>query len=229
MFTKKFLTETFNLARNGKPGCLFCQPYEGMILYETEHFRVLIDTFPVTSGHLMISSKDHFGCSGEIPKAIFGELNALKEDLFEKMISKFNRCLFYEHGRAGCCLSKSPNLKCEHFHLHCLPENISIQPELSCKFEEARLANYQQIPNHFLQYGDYLYFEDSLANKFYYPVDDHKIESHLLRSLICKKLKVPALSNWEDFVEPKLFLDSYHQVAEFYSEEQREALYDLHG
>ena len=71
----------FQNARRGKQGCLFCDPIEGMQIHKTSNFQVLIDTFPIVPGHLMISSLAHFGSAGEIPEAMQEELQELKSQL----------------------------------------------------------------------------------------------------------------------------------------------------
>lgn len=222
---KEFLLKTFEEAVRGKPGCLFCHPYKGMIFHETKNFRLLIDTFPVALGHLMISSKEHYGCSGEIPEGIFEELESLKEDLKHKIKSLNGSYIFYEHGRAGSCLSKDPNQKCEHFHMHCLPVNISIQKELRTRFDEIHLMHFEQMPRLFWEHGNYLYFEEANGNLWFYPVSNKIVEPHLLRTLICRELKSPNLARWEDFCDPSPFLNSFDMIKHL----QEEPAYDLHG
>jgi len=226
---KAFLARTFNEAKEGKSGCLFCRPFQGMILHETSHFRILLDTFPVAEGHLMISSKDHYGSGGEIPLELFFELSALKEELQEKMTQIDRSFIFYEHGRAGCCLATSPDEKCEHFHLHCLPADVSIQGALKERFDEIQMDSYSDISSLFMEQGNYLYFEDTDRNKLFYPAEDDRVDSHLLRSLICEALYTPELADWEDFSDRELFIKSYEVVKDFYSREQLEAACGLLG
>lgn len=220
------LTDTFQQAMRGKKGCLFCHPFEGMIMHETDHFWVLIDTFPVTDGHLMISSKDHYGSSGEIPEFLYDELFALKQWLTDKVKSINGSFICYEHGRAGCCLSKNPGQKCEHFHMHFLPVNISITKELSSEFQEIRMKDFKEISTLFNREGDYLYFEDSFGNMFFYPAANEKVKSHLLRTLICEQLETPELAKWEDFKDEQAFLNSYDLIKHFFG---AECAYDLFG
>ena len=112
----------FKAASKNKPGCYFCDPCKGSIVQESENFIVLLDTFPIKQGHLMISSKKHYGCAGEIPNEWMLELLSLKENLRKKVEKLEGNAIFYEHGRAGCCMSSNPDgSECNHFHLHCLP------------------------------------------------------------------------------------------------------------
>jgi diadenosine tetraphosphate (Ap4A) HIT family hydrolase len=115
-------------------GCVFCEPREELIIEKSEHFIVLHDPFPLMPGHIMITSKEHFGCAGEIPENWFLELTSLKSKFSKKIKSDFRHISLYEHGRAGVCHAQDideadPN-SCNHFHLHILPLEQNIQQEL---------------------------------------------------------------------------------------------------
>lgn len=213
MKTTTVLHETFEQAVQGKSGCLFCQPYQAMVIHETDSFRVLIDTFPIVPGHLMISSKAHYGSAGEIPEDLQNELFTLKQDLKSRVQQVNGSYIFYEHGKAGCCMKANPNgQKCEHFHLHCLPVNVCILEELSKRFDGIELSHYLEVMPMFMQYGNYLFFENELGKQYFYPAADNKVESHLLRTLVCNALKVSLRSDWESYKEIDTYLASNHLV-----------------
>lgn len=220
--------QTFQEARQGRSGCLFCRPFEGMKIFDTAHFRVLADTFPVHSGHVMISSKDHWGCAGEVPSDLQVELSNLKDSVREIVQGLNGRAVFYEHGRAGCCLALDANgQKCEHFHLHCVPADIDIRKPLDQRFEQITLGKYSQIHDAFMEEGNYLYFEDADGQMSFYPAADQNVEPHLLRTLVCQALGVPQLSEWERCRDPELFrnsLDLIHQLVQ-----AQEGHYELLG
>jgi diadenosine tetraphosphate (Ap4A) HIT family hydrolase len=207
------LHETFEQALRLNSGCLFCKPYESMVIHESQSFRVLIDTFPIIPGHLMISSKAHYGSAGEIPVELQEELFTLKEDLKNRVRTLNGNCIFYEHGRAGCCMKTNPNgQKCEHFHLHCLPVEACILTELSKKFKAIAITDYSDVMNLFMQYGNYLYFENSQSQQFFFPASDNEVESHLLRTLICDALQVSKRSNWEGYRELDTYIESQQLI-----------------
>lgn len=59
--------------------CLFCKPTSAKkILIETKHFYVTFDDSPLLEGHLMIHTKTHYGCGGEIPEELFAEFIGIK-------------------------------------------------------------------------------------------------------------------------------------------------------
>lgn len=215
MKTKLSPLEIYQNACNRKSGCLFCRPVEGMPIEETKNFRVLIDTFPTIPGHLMISSKDHYGSAGEIPLEMQAELKDLKNKLKENIQGIFGSYIFYEHGRSGCCMSINPEgEKCEHFHLHCLPIDISIKTHLSSRFSCIEMHDYSDISPLFNEHGHYLFFEENSGAMYFFPAEDEKVESHLLRTLVCYANGVPARSNWQQYDEYEVFQKSYELVDE---------------
>lgn len=203
----------FYQEKQRKQGCLFCSPNEGITIHETNQFRVILDPFPILQGHILISSKAHYGSAGEIPGEMHAELISLKDHLKTSLEAYSGSCIFYEHGRAGCCLSTSQtDFQCEHFHLHCLPTDISIQQNLKKRFKCVPMVHYSQIMQLFFEQGDYLYFEESDGSMFFYPTEGKSVESHLLRSLICQTLGNPERSDWHLYQEQNVFLESYNLI-----------------
>jgi len=43
-------------------------------LLETDHFWVILDSSPLVEGHILIHSKGHIGCAGEVESETFPEL-----------------------------------------------------------------------------------------------------------------------------------------------------------
>lgn len=205
--------QTFNLARSGKQGCLFCDPFPIMHVNNTENFNLLADTFPVISGHLMISSKEHYGCAGELPEELQVELIKMKNSIAATIRKNGNQVIFYEHGRAGCCLANNPDgSKCEHFHLHVLPVAVDITQHLDQSFTKIKMKDYKEIFENYYAYGNYLFFENALGESFFYPAADSKVDSHLLRTLICKELNVLERSDWQRYTEASLWVESLEVI-----------------
>lgn len=213
MKTKLSPFEIYQNAANRTSGCLFCKPVEGMTVRETKNFRVLFDTYPITPGHLMITSKAHYGSAGEIPLELQQELLDLKTELKEKMQEIFGQYSFYEHGHSGCCLTVNPHgEKCEHFHLHCIPTHVSIKSHLTKKYPCIKMEDYSQIHDYFNEHGNYLFVEGKNGEMLFFPAE--KVEPHLLRSLICYELGVPNRCDWQKYDEYAVFQKSFELVDE---------------
>ncbi len=139
----------------------------------------------------------------------------LKDSIQKEAIDRFGSAFFYEHGRAGCCMNENPDgTKCEHFHLHCLPKNLDITKSLNNHFHLIEMSHYSQIRELFLRYGNYLYVENN-GKMHFYPVEAEFVEPHYLRTLVCEALQVKERSNWEDYEDHHLFVQSVELIGKF--------------
>lgn len=177
--------------------CLFCGPPQKEILTETEHMYVTFDVNPLREGHIDIHTKDHIGCSAEIDPELYEEFLSLKQ-WTAKLLSKiYGDVSFYEHGRAGHCGLTVDGVICHHFHMHALPLSIDISSEVSKSFRPILLENEKEIPELYQQYDQYLYFENSKGQKFFFPVNK-PLPSHYLRTVIANAIGKPERADWEN-------------------------------
>lgn len=204
--------EIFAKANVSPDICLFCHPNEGMVIYETDNFHALRDNFPIAPGHIMISSKKHFGSLGELDLTIISELENLKEKIGILLKQLFGVSIFYEHGKAGSCHATSePGVQCEHFHLHCLPLSICIHETISKHVPKAfKISKPREIIGLFEKWGEYLYFENDQNEAVYYPVLQTKVPPHFLRTIICQTISMPEKANWQTHQEYSEFLKNFN-------------------
>ncbi|MBA3815382.1 MAG: hypothetical protein H0X29_02475, partial [Parachlamydiaceae bacterium] len=90
--------DIFNQANVSAKICLFCHPNTGMKIHSTKNFCLLRVNFPVAPGHLMISSKVHYGSLGELDPGLIQELNEFKDAIADWFKDQYGDVLFYEHG-----------------------------------------------------------------------------------------------------------------------------------
>lgn len=189
-------------------GCEFCNTNNEIsekVIYETDYFRIVIDRSYITEGHVMIISKSHYGCVGELPKGLLNELIECKNFASQILMEKYKTAiLFYEHGRAGSCLSKEDSngvLDCNHQHFHLVPsENINLDKLIDVNLERKEI-NLSEIGDYYEKYGAYLYFEEAGKGIFYIP-HDVEIPPHYLRTLISSALGVPERADWRHSIAP---------------------------
>lgn len=191
-----------DIKQNIQKGCIFCEAKSHIILFSSENFIVALDNFPLIEGHLLIFSKGHYGCAGEVPYEHLLELVELKEKTSRILADTYSNSSFYEHGRAGSCVSFGPDDRlCHHFHLHALPLPLScdISIELNRRFkQQVNVPSYIAMGKLFQQFGEYLYFENNREQAIFYPIAEN-IPSHLMRTLISEALNYPERSDWENF------------------------------
>ncbi|MGH8932663.1 MAG: hypothetical protein ACRDZO_19070 [Egibacteraceae bacterium] len=179
-------------------GCVFCSADEALALTERERFGVLFDPSPLVAGHLIIYSREHHGCAGEVPRNDVAELDKLRQEMKQLVRDRFGTATLYEHGRAGHCLSDGPEHRlCHHFHLHCIPGDVDVSDRLASRFDYVALAGYDEITDTYEQYGDYLYLETDDDRLLYFVVNQ-PIERHLMRTLISERIGHPERANWRD-------------------------------
>jgi diadenosine tetraphosphate (Ap4A) HIT family hydrolase len=186
------------IAERYQQGCVFCSPHPALVLLQSENFEVCFDVAPILPGHLIIYSREHLACAGALPRKHMGELDALRQDVASLLRRTYGACTFYEHGRAGHCLSDGPEHRlCHHFHLHCVPGDHSITRELSVRFPTLSMSAYGELIDLYEQYGDYLYLEPD-SGKMSFLVVAEEIERHLLRTKIAEHCGHPARANWRE-------------------------------
>lgn len=191
--------------------CLFCHPNEGMEIHQTENFRILRVNFPAAAGHIMISSKQHFGSLGEVDSQFIPELENLKNTIENWFRLNLGHVLFYEHGRAGSCHSTDEfGQQCEHFHLNCIPANVCIHKHLKYLPKNFKLSSIKEMGDLFDSYGEYLYFENDQKEARSYSLLKTKIPSHFLRTLICGELNTPDKANWQKYQKYEDFLENFN-------------------
>jgi diadenosine tetraphosphate (Ap4A) HIT family hydrolase len=172
-------------------GCMFCDVSKPLIESETENLWLIRDKYPIADGHYMIISKDHYGCMGELPIPFFDEIEQLRWRL------PYSQSIAYEHGRAGHCVKlKGSQVTCHHFHLHFLPLDADIRTLLQPRFSSHKMSALSEVRRLFETLGEYLFFENYDGQKLFYPASS-QVESHLLRTLICKTIGSPERADWE--------------------------------
>lgn len=185
-------------------GCVFCEPEQTLRIAESDNFMVLLDVAPLAAGHLVLHSKEHFSCGGEIPAEYFDEMEDLRTRVVDRMSAVFGEIFAYEHGRAGHCLSDGPEHRlCHHFHLHLVPGTVDLIPRLVAQFQSMPVTSIRDLPRIYENYGDYLYVESS-GGRGYVGIVRGDIERHLLRTWAAEALGRPELADWAQGTELSL-------------------------
>lgn len=193
--------------------CVFCTPNPSLTILSSEHFSVIHDISPLIEGHLIIHSKEHFGCAGEVPEEYVAELLAVKEKISTLLSNVYGTVSFYEHGRAGHCLTDGPeNRLCHHFHLHALPLDIDISSTIDKSYTHIILKNFTDITLAFDTYGQYLYFENTEGDKYFYSINE-EIQTHYLRTVIAESIGFPERANWKQYSDYFMHIRAKRKVS----------------
>ena len=115
--------------------CIFCD-YDIIkddIIYETDNFFVKVGFGLVTAGHVMIVSKLHVRCYGELPDELNEEYHQLKQFVIQTITDKFATPFLLEYGIWGQTVP--------HAHVHL----IATQND---EYEVKSIIDEMVIPSH---------------------------------------------------------------------------------
>lgn len=185
--------------------CVFCHPSEELILKQTDNFTLLFDPFALLPGHLLITSKGHYGCLGEVPSALIDECTSLREEAKEMLRTHYGAEITrYEHGRAGHCIARAKETRsCHHYHEHLLPANLSLHLD----YKKIHFIDEKEVPQLFERFGEYLLVEGASGIKTFYRAEGETVAPHLLRTLAAEELGHPERHDWEAYSDCKMLLE----------------------
>jgi diadenosine tetraphosphate (Ap4A) HIT family hydrolase len=183
--------------------CLFCDIAEGytpedrpenVILYESEHFFVKPALGQFIEGYCLIVSKHHVRTMAELHTYARHELREVLDEMGRRLQSMYTggRCVF-EHGsvcpqnRAGACI--------DHAHVHLLPVNCDVRPELTSIFH-CRLSDHMTDWSGLHSIADsYVYYEPEPNVRELYLCGE-RLPSQVMRKLICARMGIPDRWDW---------------------------------
>lgn len=183
--------------------CVYCQLRPNVLIKSFNNFSIIIDPFPLYIGHILIVSKEHYGCTGELPKALVHECEGFSTKLLLFLERKFGSSICFEHGRAGACSHGQEDLPCSHMHIHFLPSKADASRELNQRFPNVCVEKLESLTKYFHGFGEYLFFQIGNHKRCYF-LNNQKIPSHYLRRIICEADGLAHLSDWENYHDEEL-------------------------
>jgi ATP adenylyltransferase len=101
-----------------RPGCIFCEPEEELVLRRGAHAFLLLNRFPYSAGHLMAAPVRHVGTFGELTDDEALELHRLAAASIGALSAEYG-----PHGyNLGWNLGRSAGAGIvDHVHLHVVP------------------------------------------------------------------------------------------------------------
>jgi len=183
--------------------CPFCnrELIKDDIIYESENFFVKVGFGLVTAGHVLITTKQHFQCFGELPGELDEEYHQLKQFVIQKITDKFAKPFLIEYGIWGQTVP--------HAHVHLIPtknddyEVTSIIDEMvipsQVPFMKGTLSNVKKL---YAQEKKYVYIEEDGQT---YTVDVHTLPNEDksntpldFRGFFPAKKSVKGIESWKN-------------------------------
>jgi diadenosine tetraphosphate (Ap4A) HIT family hydrolase len=98
--------------------CKFCEKIEkDRIILETSEWIAFYDAYPVTKGHVLLVSKEHFNTFFDLPDRLKDSLLFRINDIKEILDNKFHP----DGYNIGCNCGEAAGQTINHFHLHIIP------------------------------------------------------------------------------------------------------------
>lgn len=98
--------------------CKFCEKIEkDRIIFETSEWIAFYDAYPVTKGHVLLVSKEHFNTFFDLPDRLKDSLLFRINDIKEILDNKFHP----DGYNIGCNCGEAAGQTINHFHLHIIP------------------------------------------------------------------------------------------------------------
>lgn len=176
-----------DLATQIDASCRFCNPQEkDRILLEGKGFYVMASLGPIREGYLLLVSKKHFDCCGNIPDVYCEEFDSLYEQIRTILTKVYGHVISYEHGRAGSCLRVEGSKHCYHAHMHFVPVDIDMNRTVSDEYQPIPLSDLAAFrKNYKRDCQSYVFVHDSEMKMY---VIDGVLESQYLRKIVAKKV-----------------------------------------
>lgn len=104
--------------------CIFCAPNRSTtfneIIFENEYAMVVADNFPVSEGHLLVISKEHFEHWFLAPSVVQRSIQSLLQKAHDWLKLKYNPDGF----NVGANCGKAAGQTVFHLHYHLIPRYI---------------------------------------------------------------------------------------------------------
>ena len=101
--------------------CIFCKIIKGEIpsykVYEDEHVYAFLDIKPLSKGHTLVLTKEHYKGILDIPEELLCEVNKVSKQMVLKIQKKYSPLGFIINQNNG----ESAGQTIHHYHLHIKP------------------------------------------------------------------------------------------------------------
>lgn len=150
------------MTERSNDGCVFCDRdlFNDRIIAETDNFYVIVGIGIVAPGHVMIVTKKHYKCFGELPDKLEEEFQELKSRLIGKMIKEFSEPFLVEYGNW--------NQSINHAHIHIIPKEASeyrvhdiIEEMVKPGFDDYEETIWDELKSIFIKEGAYVFIQDN--------------------------------------------------------------------
>ncbi len=178
--------------------CIFCdhESIKEDILWESDNFFIKVGKGILTPGHVLLISKKHLSCFGEMPENLYDEFNGVKERIFNEVKDKFSEPILFEQGVHGQSIN--------HAHIHILPTKnknfilpSNINNKIFLELKKTEIENIKDIKKVFQKEGNYLYLEEK-GISYIYHLDKNDSKKRAFRIVLTDINGEKEFTHWEN-------------------------------
>ncbi|GGH17479.1 HIT family protein [Mucilaginibacter phyllosphaerae] len=169
------------------------------VLFETSNFFVVPTLGALVEGWLLIVSKEHYLCVGELDSELFEELEKLTFKVSNFLTKLYGDITIFEHGPAvpnqlvGCSV--------DHLHLHLAPLSFDLLGATKniIDLEWTELVDFKQSKEYFNRSKPYVYIKNPKNEQFI--ATSNVFPSQTLRQAIAYEINKFEKYNWRNNLE----------------------------
>ena len=184
--------------------CIFCNigrgslcenKIENTIISETPDFLIIPALGPLTEGHVLMITKQHYHNFFEIPDSIIDEFHQCKRHICNKLESIYGKILIFEHGNIdNSKINAGASIK--HAHLHILPDVADLLPQLTTLFQYKKLKSVRL--SIMTENKPYLYYEKYKRGSWIFYVEK-SLPTQFLRKMLSNFIGKNEAWDWQRF------------------------------
>jgi ATP adenylyltransferase len=185
--------------------CFFCDPDRSRILYESEHFYVILGLGPIVEGYVLLVAKQHVRSMFDLPGEMRQAYEIEKKRLKQVVVQAYGPTIITEHGRVQACFAEDEEAHdtlCFHAHQLFFPLVVNLsflsqEGPFTKVFEGFSLF---KVDASLLEDEEYLLFEDINGVVMVHTVKG-KCPRQFMRYLVARSIGKPELRNWAMYPE----------------------------
>ncbi len=185
--------------------------YIRRVLLESESFAVIPSIGPLVEGHVLLSPKKHFKSFAQMATEFEQEFAIIKKRLSAILTRTYEqRIHYFEHGSAKKALQ--PMCTVEHAHLHFVPTNAEIWPDIQHQFDWQPIEKNIRNLAAFVGDMEYIWYESPEGLSVVAKGIEATFESQYLRKIFAKAVGLDELWNWREFPRVTMISDTYARI-----------------
>jgi len=192
------------MGQNSERNCRYCfgllkrratdlehEPWD-IVLYESDNFVIVPTLGSLIEGWVLIVSKCHYVCMGDLPTSVWGELEEVVELASSLIERAYGPPTVFEHGPK----EEGLNVGCgvDHAHIHVVPITFSIINEavkdlVRFNFGGTQSQSYlDTVSELYNEEKSYIYIEEPDSEPYYFAAE--RVPCQYLRRLIARKIGI---------------------------------------